>query len=251
MAARRQDLSRRVFRTPMRTCFHSMALAALGAVALTGCPGDPARPPEQEPPAWRVLLDEGDLDRAVLSIWETAPDDVFAVGGRSATRAYKALAAPGRRGEVARAPGGRGLRPSGGWPAPVRRTFRMVGEAAVAPRGVDGATFTEHATGTEATLWGVIAFSPDDAWALVGGMPAAAARTRRRTSSSAGRQRMVARAAAGGDRPGALQGMGRIFRGSHAVGEFGVIWHRSGSTWEVHRSADRAGHPVHGRRLQP
>ncbi|WP_437296085.1 WD40/YVTN/BNR-like repeat-containing protein [Sorangium sp. So ce426] len=229
MAARRQDLSRRAF-TPMRTCFHSMALAALGAVALAGCPGDPARPPEQEPPAWRVLLDEDDLDRAVLSIWGTAPDDVFAVGGPLGNTGLKALALhyDGARWREL---------PAGGettfwWVAGSGpRDVWMVGERGRAARW-DGATFTEHATGTEATLWGVIAFSPDDAWA-VGGMPGSGADAEKdivlRWDGSAWSREPLP-AATG---RALYKVWGESSEDLYAVGEFGVIWHRSGSTWEV------------------
>ena len=57
--------------------FGAFGAALLGLVACS----DPPTPPAVGPPEWNVVLDEGDLDRAVLSVWGTGPDEVFVVGG--------------------------------------------------------------------------------------------------------------------------------------------------------------------------
>jgi hypothetical protein len=211
----------------MKTPLERTVALWLFALALVGCG---ASPPDPGPPAWRTVLDGGDLDRALLSIWGAAPDDVFAVGGPLGNGGFESLALhyDGAAWRELR-PGGdetlwwvSGSGPSDVW---------MVGERGRAVHW-DGAAFAEHPTGTTATLWGVIAFSPDEAW-IVGGTP------------DAGKDApndVVLRWDGAAWSPEALpQALGRALfkvwgRSSddlYAVGEYGVIWHRNGATWTL------------------
>jgi hypothetical protein len=213
----------------MRASFHRVAAAALGALVLPGC-SDPGPPSDDGPAAWSVVLDEGDLDRAVLSIWGTAPDDVFAVGGPlgNTGRERLALHYDGAQWRELPSPGEETLWwVSGSGPNDVW----MVGEHGLALHW-DGASFVPHETGTTATLWGVIAFSPDEAWA-VGGNPGGAPDTPKD---------IVLRWDGVSWSPEALpQALGRALYkvwgdGSddlYTVGEYGVIWHRTGDAWQL------------------
>jgi hypothetical protein len=214
----------------MRSSLCAAAAFAPAALAAAGCSGDPVAPPGGEPPAWSVLLDEGDLDRAVLSVWGTSPDDVFAVGGPLGNTGFESLVLhyDGARWREL-APGGEetfwwvaGSGPNDVW---------MVGERGRAVRW-DGAAFEAHPTGTTATLWGVIAFSPDDAWA-VGGMPG---------GDEGAVKDIVLRWDGGAWSPEPLpEQLGRALYkvwgessdDLYVVGEYGVIWHRAGTTWEL------------------
>ncbi|WP_438016744.1 hypothetical protein WMF18_39080 [Sorangium sp. So ce315] len=220
-----------VVMAPLRQMARAAAMA-LGAIALAGCPDDPAKPPDEGPAAWRVLLDEGDLDRAVLSIWGTGPDDVFAVGGPLGNTGLSSLVLH-HDGQTWRE------LPAGGeetfwWVAGSGpKDVWMVGERGRAVHW-DGSAFTEHETGTEATLWGVIAFAPDDAWA-VGGTPGV------REGVEAEKDIVLRWDGAAWARVALPEETGRalykVWGASSedlvAVGEFGVIWRRTGSTWAL------------------
>jgi hypothetical protein len=87
----------------MRTRSLAIVLALLG----TGCPGEDTgvHPVGEDagtdggggagggaPAGWQVVLDGADLDRAVLSTWGAAPDDVYAVGGPLGNSGFETLA---------------------------------------------------------------------------------------------------------------------------------------------------------------
>lgn len=150
-----------------------VVVAAVAASSLTGCPDDvtPASPSsdagtEDAGAEWRTVLD--DLDGALLSVWGTSDRDVWAVGGPLGNSGFEAL--------VLRFDGSRWrrLKPGGiesyWW---VHGTSGsdvwLVGEKGRITHW-DGSAFSETPSGTDATLFGVWAASPDDAWA-VGGTP--------------------------------------------------------------------------------
>lgn len=211
----------------MRTCLHP-ALLPLPLLVLTACCAAEEHP--GPPPAWRVVLDEGDLDRVVLSIWGTAPDDVFAVGGPLGNTGLASLALHYDGATWRELPVGgdetfwwvAGSGPADVW---------MVGERGRAVHW-DGAAFTEHETGTDATLWGVIAFSPNEAWA-VGGTPGSAEEAQKdivlRWDGSAWSREPLPQPTG--------RALYKIWGESsddlYAVGEYGVIWHRAGTTWTL------------------
>ncbi|AUX48152.1 hypothetical protein SOCE26_096820 [Sorangium cellulosum] len=213
----------------MRSSLHSAAALALGAAVLAGCPEEEDPGP---PPAWRVLLDEGDLDRAVLSIWGSSPDDVFAVGGPLGNTGLESLVLHYDGAAWRELPAGGGETfwwVAGSGPKDVW----MVGERGRAVRW-DGAAFTQYdaqGTGTTATLWGVIAFSPDDAWA-VGGMPGG--------GEDAPKDIVLRWDGGAWSRVPLPEPTGsalyKVWGSSsedlYVVGEYGVIWHRAGTTWE-------------------
>jgi len=206
--------------------------AAIGAAALLTIPGcpDETDPPPAGPPAWQVVLDKEDLDRALLSVWGSGPDDVFVVGGPLGNSGFETLAL--------RYDGAawRDLAPGGD------ETFWWVGGSGpddvwmVGERGRiahwDGAGFTEHDAGTTATLWGVLALSPTDAW-IVGGTPG---------EGTAAPNDIVLRWDGAAWTPEALPGepLGRALYkvwgesadDLYVVGEAGIIWHRAAGGWE-------------------
>ncbi|NUP13729.1 MAG: hypothetical protein HOW73_47440 [Polyangiaceae bacterium] len=153
--------------------------ASIGAaaIALPGCPDDDGTGGTggsggeggggAAEPAWRVVFDEGELDRALLSVWGTSSTSVYAVGGPLGNSGFDALALH-YDGETWTdlAPGGsdsfwwvHGTGDDDVW---------MVGENGRVTH-FDGETFEEHDVPTTATLWGAIAFAKDDVW-VVGGM---------------------------------------------------------------------------------
>lgn len=201
-------------------------------LALAGCPDETEPPPPGPPaePAWRVALDEGDLEGAVLSVWGTGPDDVFAVGGPLGNSGFEAVAVhyDGERWRDL-APGGErsfwwvtGSGPDDVW---------MVGEGGRITRW-DGASLAEHTSGTEARLWGAVAFSPTEAWA-VGGT----------TGMAAGEDDVVLRWDGASWTKEALPGdplgvayykvWGTSSEDLFVVGELGTIWHRGPGGWEL------------------
>lgn len=182
------------------------------------------------PPAWQVVLGEGDLDGAVLSVWGSAPDDVYAVGGPLGNSGPSSLVVHYDGASWHRlAPGGTqtywwvgGSGPEDVW---------MVGEEGRITHW-DGAAFTEHASGTAATLWGVWAASPGDAWA-VGGTP----------GNGPGEDDVVLRWDGAAWMPEALPGaplsraLYKVWGAGpddiYVVGERGVMWRRQGGAWTL------------------
>jgi len=198
---------------------------------LAGC-SDPTTnpPPTEEPSAWQVVLDKGDLDRAVLSVWGSGENDVYAVGGPLGN-GQETLAVR-FDGEAWRElhPGGTetywwvsGSGPDDVW---------MVGEVGRITHW-DGTTFKEHVSGTTATLWGVWAASKTDAWA-VGGTP----------EGGTSEPNDVVLHWDGSTwsnvtLPGTKLGRthykvwGTSSDNLYVVGEFGTTWHKLGDTWTL------------------
>lgn len=188
--------------------------------------------------AWQTVLDQGDLDGAVLSVWGSAPEDVYAVGGPLGNSGFESL--------IVHFDGTtwRRLHPGGA------ETYWWVGGSGaedvwmVGEQGRithwDGASFAEHDSGVGATLWGVWAASPDDAWA-VGGTP----------NGGSGTEGDIVLHWDGGawtreTLPGAPLGRA-LFKvwgtGSdnlYVVGEKGTVWHREGTTWGLEPSLTMA-----------
>ncbi len=196
------------------------------ALALLGCGHGPDAP---LPAAWHVVFH--DLTPALLCVWGTAPDDVFAVGGPLGDGTPSAiLHYRGTWKDLA--PGGtetfwwaHGTASTDVW---------AVGESGRIVHW-NGSQFTEHASGTTATLYGVWAGGPADVWA-VGGTP----------GGGTGKPNDVLLHFDGtGWSPSPLpQKLGRTLYkvwgtpsgGSttlYAVGELGTIWHRVGTTWTL------------------
>ena len=211
--------------------------AAAALTLLVGCPEDPVVQPDGgtpdggTTPAWQVVFEEGELDRAVLSVWGTAPDDVFVVGGPLGNEGFETLALHFDGTSWT------DLAPGGG------ETFWWVGGTAsndvwmVGTGGRiahwDGATFTEHDSGTTGTLWGVWARAADDAWA-VGGTP---------EGGTAQPNDIVLHWDGTSWTPVTLPGEPRgrahykVWGASsddlYVVGEAGTVWHKRGSDWAL------------------
>lgn len=196
---------------------------------------DPAPPSpdggQNQTPAWQVVLDENDVDGTLLSVWGSGPKDVWAVGGPLGNTGFTTLVMHFDGSAWHRlSPGGEqtfwwvsGSSPDDVW---------MVGEQGRIAHW-DGQTqkFTEHTSGVSATLWGVMAFSPTDVWA-VGGTP---------EGGVGPGNDIVLHWDGSAWSPVVLPGnpLGRslykIWGDSpdnlYVVGEYGTIWHKSGTNW--------------------
>jgi hypothetical protein len=177
------------------------------------------------------VLDKGDLDRAVLSVWGSGPDDVFAVGGPLGNgqetlalhfdgEAWKELHPGGT--ETFWWVGGTG--PSDVW---------MVGEQGRIAHW-DGAAFEEHTSGTTATLWGVWAAGKADAWA-VGGTPEGGVGAPNDIVLHWDGKAWSKVALPGSSAMG--RSLYKIWGTSsdnlYVVGEYGTIWHKKGADWQL------------------
>ncbi len=210
-----------------------LAVCAL-ACASTACPSSPADGTGgaggATPPDWQAVLDQGALDRALLSVWGTSSKSVYAVGGPLGNTGLEALALhyDGK--------GWRDLHAGGAasfwW---VNGTgdddVWMVGEQGRITHW-DGKAFAELSSGTTATLWGAFAFSKTDAWA-VGGTPGAmmgeddvvlhwdGSAWSRVTLPGAPLQRSL------------FKVWGTSSDDLYVVGEASTIWHKAGATWTL------------------
>lgn len=184
-------------------------------------------------PAWSVVLDENDVDGALLSVWGSAPDNVFAVGGPLGNTGFESLVVHYDGSAWHRlSPGGgetywwvSGSGPGDVW---------MAGEKGRITRW-DGNTnkFQEYTSGVTATLWGIMAFSPDDVWA-VGGTP---------EGGVGPGNDIVLHWDGMAWNPVVLPGnpLGRsLYKvwgtgpdNLYVVGEYGTIWHKTGDTWAL------------------
>ena len=215
------------------------ALAVGGAVAAcspshsTATPGDggvdggDAAP---EAPAWTPILEH--LDGALLSVWGTSERDVWAVGGPLGNSGFEAL--------VMRYDGTAWRRlPAGGmetfwWVHGTSATdVWLVGEKGRIAHW-DGLRLEERVSGTSATLFGVWAASPNDAWA-VGGVP----------DQPSGPNDVVLHWDGNAWTPEVLPetkkvALFKVWGSSkddiYVVGEAGLVWHRTKGPWT--READ-------------
>jgi hypothetical protein len=206
-----------------------MAALAIGCSEGTQPGQDGGTGGGDEKAGWQVVLDKGDLDRAVLSVWGTGPSDVYAVGGPLGNSGFETLAVhfDGAQWKELK-PGGTetywwvsGSGADDVW---------MVGEKGRLTHW-DGKSFAEHTSGTMATLWGVFAFSKTDAWA-VGGTPEGGVKAP---------NDVVLRWDGKAWSPVTLPGMplgrslykvwGTSSDNLYVVGEFGTIWHKKGPDW--------------------
>jgi len=191
------------------------------------------------PSAWQTVLGAEDLDGAVLSVWGADPSHVFAVGGPLGNEGFESLVVVFDGDTWKRlSPGGaetywwvHGTAPDDVW---------FVGENGRITHW-DGASFTEHASGVDATLWGVVVFSKTEAFA-VGGTPG---------GGFGAPNDIVLRWDGATWKPEPLPGepLGRTFYkvwGSapddlHVVGEKGTIWRKKGASWSLVEPAPTQG----------
>lgn len=179
--------------------------------------------------AWQTLFDQGMLDRALLSIWGTGPEDVYAVGGPLGNGGFEALVLHFDGTSWRELPAGGAE--SFWWVAGSGADdLWMVGEKGRITHH-DGASFTEHTSGTTATLWGAVAFGPNDAWAVGGNV------------GPAEPDDVVLRWDGASWSPVTLPGeaqkralfkvWGTSSEDLFVVGELGVLWHKKGETWTL------------------
>jgi hypothetical protein len=213
-----------------------LTLIASTAIALAGCPETTPRPdpvPDAGPDApgavaeWKVVL-EG-LDGALLSIWGTSADDIWTVGGSLGNgKGATVLRFDGAawHDQHADATGGdvsywwvNGSSATDVW---------LVGEKGRTTHW-DGSKLEERASGTTATLFGVIAFAPDDAWA-VGGIPEQPDQPNDVVLHWDGAA-WTPEALPAPTKSALFKVWGTSKDDLYAVGEAGVIWHRTGAGW--------------------
>ncbi|HEX3345693.1 MAG TPA: hypothetical protein VHS09_14015 [Polyangiaceae bacterium] len=206
------------------------ALAA-GGLALAAACGPSRATPDTGPAAWHVVLEE--RTPVLLSAWGTAPDDVFAVGGPLGNGTPSAvLHYDGASWTDLHASGTDTF-----WWAhgTGRADVWFVGTSGRITHW-DGTTLTDVASGTTATLFGVWAASPSDVWA-VGGTP---------DGGASAPNDVVLHFDGTSFTPAPLpQALGRAFfkvwgtasDDLYVVGEYGTIWHRTGTTWALEANA--------------
>jgi len=177
--------------------------------------------------AWQVVLQ--DLTPTLLCAWGTAPDDVFAVGGSLGNGTPTAvLHYDGTSWTDLHATGtdtfwwAHGTGDGDVW---------FVGTSGRITHW-DGTQFTDFDSGTTATIFGVWTASASDAWA-VGGTP---------SGGTSQPNDVLLHYDGTSWTPSPLpQTLGRTFfkvwgTGSdnlYVVGEYGTIWHRTGTTWAL------------------
>lgn len=209
----------------------SLALGLLGA----GCPGPHgtggAGGADGGPPAWQTVYSDKGLAGAVLSAWGTGPDDVLVVGGPLGNSGHEAIAVHFDGTAWTRlAPGGAD---SFWWVhGSSAKDVWMVGEKGRITHW-DGAAFKDEPRLTTATLWGVWAANPTDAWA-VGGTP---------EGGTAAPNDVVLHWDGVAWKPEPLPGaplgrsLNKVWGTSsadlYAVGEAATVWHRKGTTWAL------------------
>jgi hypothetical protein len=202
-------------------------LVAFGALAASACGSSSPSAPAGAVGSWHVVL--SDLEPTLLSVWGTAPDDVFAVGGALGNGTPAAMLHYDGSAWTELAPGGT---------ATLWWTYGTSDKDvwAVGEQGRivhwDGAAFVEHASGTTATLFGVWAAATNDVWA-VGGTPGAGA--------SAPNDVVLHFDGSSWTPAPPPQALGLSFfkvwgasaNDLYVVGEAGVMWHRSGTAWTL------------------
>jgi hypothetical protein len=207
-------------------------VTAAAALVASGCP-------ETIPPSlvndagvttagWSAEVEH--LDGALLSMWGSTPNNLYAVGGPRGTPGLKTLVmhfdgAAWSRVDVAGTE-------TFWWTHGTSATdIWMVGEKGRIAR-FDGTTLTETPSGTTATLYGVWAASKSDAWAS-GGSPGL---------GTAAPQDVLLHWDGQAWTPSPLpQTLGHTYfkvwgtssENLYVVGEAGTIWHRVGTTWKL------------------
>lgn len=217
------------------------ALGVVLCLGLAGCPDDDGtggaggegggsggEGGSSATPAWQAVLDKGALDGALLSVWGTSAESVYAVGGPLGNSGFDALVLHYDGESWTRLPAGG--QDSYWWVHGTSDTdLWMVGEQGRITH-YDGESFEEHESGTTATLWGAYAFAANDVWA-VGGMVGGA------TPDD-----VLLHYDGSSWQPEPLpEALGRthfkVWGTSSAdlfvVGEAGVIWHRDGTEWTL------------------
>ncbi|MCH9682554.1 MAG: hypothetical protein K0V04_14045 [Deltaproteobacteria bacterium] len=154
---------------------HSASSAAMlvAALACTGCPqpatGDDPSPSDGLTPAsWTVALQSDTDVGAFLSVWGSAPDDVWAVGGQVSSVMDPGTGAAYRRvdGDWAPADVPAGT-PLLNWVHGTRSRVWVVGNAGAALYR-DADSWVDTDTPTEVPLWGCWVVADDDVWAVGG-----------------------------------------------------------------------------------
>ncbi len=207
----------------------SWRLGVLAASLSVACSGTPTKTPG--PPAWHVVL--ANQPPTLLSVWGAAADDVLAVGGPLGNGSPSAVLHYDGNAWTDLRPGGT---ETFWWAHGTSRTDAwIVGEKGRILHW-DGQTVTEGASRpTSATLFGVWAAAPDDAWA-VGGTPGG--------GSSAPNDVVLHYDGTSWTASPPPQALGRAFFkvwGSarddlYVVGEAGTVWHRKGAVWALESS---------------
>jgi hypothetical protein len=211
------------------------AAAALVLAATAGCPKETESTGGSGgsgggTPAWATVYEGKDLGGAVLSVWGSAPDDVYVVGGPLGNSGFDAVV------EHFDGTSWKKLAPGGA------DSFWWV--AGTGPKDVwlsgehgrlthwDGASFKDYTPLTTSTIWGVWAASPTDAWA-VGGTPEG--------GTAADNDVVLHWDGTAWSKEALPMALGRslnkVWGASaddvYAVGEAGTIWHRKGGTWSL------------------
>lgn len=219
--------------TPLRAAAAILA-AMLAAASSAGCPdtGGTGGTGGEAPSAWQTVYEGTDLGGAVLSVWGTSPSDVYVVGGPLGNSGFTAIAMH-FDGSTWKSldPGGQD---SFWWVSGSGKDdIWMVGEKGRITHW-DGKAFKEHARPTTATIWGVWAASPTDAWAVAGtpeggaGDPSKPNDVVLHWDGQSWTQDPL---------PGAPLGrsLNKIWGSGpddlYAVGEAGTVWHRKGGAW--------------------
>jgi hypothetical protein len=196
--------------------------------------GGPDAAPDAPVASWHTVL-QG-LKPALLCVWGTSPDDVFAVGGPRGNGTPSAVLHYDGHGWRDLAPGGtetfwwaHGTSDQDVW---------VVGENGRIAHW-DGASFVEHSSGTTATLYGVWAVAANDVWA-VGGTPEGGTQQRNDVVLHFDGARWT---------PWHLpQTLGRAFfkvwgtgaDNLYVVGEAATIWHGVGGAWTLESNPARS-----------
>lgn len=215
----------------MRMCALALTLAA--SSLLVGCPeetdGTGGGGEVQSEPAWQVIFDEGALDRALLSVWGTSSKSVYVAGGPLGNSGFDALAMryDGDR--------WRDLKPGGAasfwW---VHGTADddvwFVGESGRITH-FDGAGFVEHTSGTTATLFGVMALSRSDVWAVGGTVGATAQEPNDVVLHYDGSSWSQVTLPGAPKNKALFKVWGTSSDELFIVGEAGVIWQKKGASW--------------------
>jgi hypothetical protein len=202
-------------------------LLACSSSSSTTTPGDGGTAQEAGAPSWQIVL-QG-LPQSLLAAWGATQNDVFAVGGALGNGAPAALL---------HYDGSAWKELSSG----STETFWWVHGTsdkdvwAVGTHGHivhwDGSSLADHSVTTTATLYGVWAASSTDAWA-VGGTP---------EGGTSKPNDVLLHWDGTSWTPSPLpMTLGRTFfkvwgtssSNLYVVGEFGTIWHRTGTTWAL------------------